>query len=448
MATALAKSCAVAGCSPGDIAAVSVAAQHHGMVALDHRRRVIRPAKLWNDTCSAPQAAALSARMGYGFWVERTGSVPSAAFTVTKLAWLAENEPEGFARLDLVLLPHDWLTLELCGQPVSDRGDSSGTGYFDAFQDEWCPDVLALVDDQRVWEDHLPRVLAPDAAAGAADTAWARELGLSPRTLVAAGTGDQTAAALGLGLEDGDVMVSLGTSGVVTGMSGSPVTDPNGGVDCIANATGGFQPSVVTLNAAKVTDAFSRWLGTDLEGLSGLALAADPHSPDRPVLAPYLDGERSPNRPGARGILAYLSSATSREDLALSAYEGVVLGLLSGLRTLVGCGFNAQERVLVTGGASRSPAYRQVLASVFGRAVSAAALDGGIVSARGAAVQAAAVALGGSVQEVATSWAPNGEVVATPRPGDDEATAALVARYAAVVGVDQLDRDPSAVDAQ
>jgi xylulokinase len=441
---ALSSVCGLAGCSSKDIAALSVAAQHHGLVALDARHQVLRPAKLWNDTCSAPQAAALVAMMGHRFWVDRVGSVPSAAFTITKLAWLAENEPECLRRLDLVLLPHDWLTLKLCGEPVSDRGDSSGTGYFDAVADQWCTDVLTLVDKHRAWEDHLPSVLGPDAAAGTADTAWARELGLSPHAVVAVGTGDQTAAALGLGLGEGDVMVSIGTSGVVTGISAAPVTDPKGGVDCIASATGGFQPSVVTLNAAKVTDAFARWLGTDLDGLSGLALEADPRSPHRPILAPYLDGERSPNRPHARGLLAYLSSSTSREELALSAYEGVALGLLSGLHTLVERGLNTHSRLLVTGGASRSAAYRQVLGSVFGRAVYATAVDGGIVSARGAAIQAAAVARGESVQKVASAWAPQTEVVANPAPGSGETTASLIARYAAVTAVDELDGGPSA----
>jgi xylulokinase len=440
MRLALARACARASCSPADIVAISVAAQHHGLVALDGRHEVIRPAKLWNDTCSAPQAAQLVARTGREFWVERTGSVPTAACTISKLGWLAEHEPESFRRMELALLPHDWLTKQLCGRAVSDRGDSSGTGYFDARKDAWCPDILALVDPDREWIEQLPEVLGPQGVAGHAGTSWAGALGLRPETLVTVGTGDQTAAALGLGLGPGDVMVSLGTSGVVTGLSRVPVTDPDGLINCIASATGGFQPTIVTLNAAKVTDAFAHWLGTDHDGLSRLALSADVHSPHRPVLAPFLDGERTPDRPTARGLLADLTSDTTRADLALSAYEGVALGLRQGFRALVDRGLDSGGRLLVTGGASRSPAYRQVVASVFRRPVSAARVEGALVSARGAALQAAAAVLETRVDETAASWAPVSDVVAEPRPGDDEVVDALVVRYDAVSAVDQLDR--------
>jgi xylulokinase len=430
---------------PTAIVAVSVAAQHHGLVALDARHDVIRPAKLWNDTCSAPQAARLVARTGRDFWVQRTGSVPTAAFTISKLLWLAELEPDNFRRMRLTLLPHDWLTKQLCGRAVSDRGDSSGTGYFDARTDCWCLDALALVDPDREWAAQLPEVLGAQGIAGHAETSWSRALGLAPATLVAVGTGDQTAAAIGLGLGPGDVMVSLGTSGVVTGLSPVPVTDPDGLINCIASATGTFQPSIVTLNASKVTDTFARWLGTDHDGLSRLALSADVHSAHRPVLAPFFDGERTPNRPHARGLLADLSSGTTRADLALSAYEGVALNLRYGFRALVDRGLDARGRLLVTGGASRSPAYRQVLASLFMRPVSAAMVDGGLTSARGAAVQAAAAFLGARVETVASSWAPASEVVAEPRPGDSEVLEALVQRYDAVSTVNQLDhgRNPT-----
>ena len=442
---ALDKACSLAHIPPAAIVAVSVAAQHHGLVALDGRHEVIRPAKLWNDTSSAPQAARLVARTGRDFWVERTGSVPTAAFTISKLLWLAELEPDNFRRLELALLPHDWLTKQLCGRAVSDRGDSSGTGYFDARTNAWCLDVLALVDPDREWVGRLPVVLGPEGIAGHADTSWSRTLGLAPGTLVAVGTGDQTAAAVGLGLGPGDLMVSLGTSGVVTGLSPVPVTHPDGLINCIASATGTFQPSTVTLNASKVTDAFAGWLGTDHEELSRLALSADVHGAHRPLLAPFFDGERTPDRPHARGLLADLSSATTRADLALSAYEGVGLGLLYGFRALVDCGLDTRARLLVTGGASRSPAYRQVLASLFLRPVFAAMIDGSLTSARGAALQATATFLGMRVDTIASSWAPDSEVVAEPRPGDGEVTEALVERYDAVSKVSQLDHDPNAM---
>jgi xylulokinase len=444
MSVALDRACKFADCSPSAIVALSVAAQHHGLVALNRQHEVVRPAKLWNDTCSAPQASRLVDEFGRDFWVRRTGSVPTAAFTVSKLVWLGETEPDNFRLMELALLPHDWLTKQLCGRAVSDRGDSSGTGYFDARTNAWCEDVLARVDPDREWVRQLPEVLGPQGLAGQADTAWSRRLGLNPKTLVAVGTGDQTAAAVGLGLRPEDVMIALGTSGVVSALSPVPVTHPDGLINCIASATGGFQPTTVTLNAAKVTDAFARWLGVDHQGLSRLALSADVHGAHRPVLAPFLDGERTPDRPYARGLLAHLSSETTRADLALSAYEGVALNLLFGFRALVDSGLRSHGRLLVTGGASHSPAYRTVLASLFRRPVSATRMEGGLASARGAALQAAAAFLNLRVDTVAQEWAPASDVVAEPRPDDDDFVEALIERYNAVSAVDQLDHDSNA----
>jgi xylulokinase len=443
LAAAVSAACADARHGPEEISAVSVAGQHHGLVALDARGAIIRPVKLWNDTTSAPQAARLVERTGPEMWVRRTGSVPTAAFTITKLLWLAENEPENFARLRFAMLPHDWLTLQLCGQAVSDRGDSSGTGYFDPRANSWCEDLLALVDSDRPWTDQLPRVLGPAEVAGYADTARARSLGLRPGTVVGPGTGDQTAAVLGLGMTEGDIMVAFGTSGVVTGISEVPITDPLGAINGTASATGAFQPIVVTLNCARVTDIFTQWLGVDHAELTRLALAADRGRVDRPTLVPFFDGERTPDRPFARGLLANLSTTTTRDEIALSAYEGVVHGLLGGREKLVAAGLDVRGRVLVSGGASRSEAYRRVLASLSGLTIWAPRLDAGVASARGAAIQAAAVLTGSSVVETTAAWDPGADVVASPQPGDGEYAEASRARYLQAVAVEQLDSVPA-----
>jgi xylulokinase len=381
---------------------------------------------------------------GREMWVRRTGSVPTAAFTITKLAWLAENEPENFARMRFAMLPHDWLTMRLCGRLVSDRGDSSGTGYFDPVSNIWCEDLLALVDPDRPWTAQLPHVLGPDEPGGSADTSAARSLGLRPGTVVGPGTGDQSAAALGLGLSQGDVMMAFGTSGVVTGLSDVPITDPRGAINGTASATGAFQPIVVTLNAARITDTFAQWLGVDHAELSRLALAADRHRVDRPTVVPFFDGERTPDRPFARGILADLSTSTTREEFALSAYEGVVLGLLAGRASLVSAGLDVRNRLLVTGGASRSGAYRSTLAALSGLPVSTPMLDGSLASARGAAIQAAAVLTGASVVETSASWNLGSQVVAAPHPEDRECAESRRRRYNEVVAVDQLDHRPPA----
>jgi len=437
LSRALGEACMSARVRAADIAAISIAAQHHGLVPLGPGGDVLRPAKLWNDTTSAPQADRLVAQLGTEAWLRRTGSVPSAAFTISKLAWLSENEPATFDALSMSLLPHDWLTMQLTGAAVTDRADASGTGYFDPAADQWCPELLALVDPNRDWLAQLPRVLGPEDNAGHVRAAPGLELGLSPEALVGPGTGDQSAAALGLNLQEGDVLVSVGTSGVVTGVSPLPVMDPLGRVNGTASASGTYQPVVVTLNAAKVTDMFARLLGVDHGEMSRLALAADRDGARRPSLVPYLDGERTPNRPTARGLLTGFSSDLTRESLALCAFEGVTLGLLQGRDVLIEAGLLVGGRFLLTGGASASAAYRRSFAALSGLAVHVPDIDGGLVSAKGAAIQAAAVLSGVTVTEVAEAWRPRLDVASEPLPGDAAYASQRWEQYRRSVAVEQ-----------
>nr|MBA3288369.1 xylulose kinase [Acidimicrobiia bacterium] len=300
------------------VAAISVAGQQHGLVVLDGQRRVVRPAKLWNDTESADDAAALLDRLpgGAAGWAAACGSVPVASFTITKLAWLHRVEPESWGRLAHVLLPHDWLTWRLTGGLTTDRGDASGTGYWSPIDDGYRFDLLALVDDGVLWESAVPVVLGPLERAGTWEGA-----------VVAPGSGDNMAGAMGIGLRPGDVAVSLGTSGTVYAVSDRPTGDASGAVAGFADATGRFLPLVCTLNATRVTDAVRRLLGVDHGTLDELARAAAPGAGGL-VLLPYLDGERTPNRPEATGVLAGLRTDVTREQLARAAFEGVVCGLL------------------------------------------------------------------------------------------------------------------------
>jgi xylulokinase len=280
-------------------------------------------------------------------------------------------------------------------------------------------------------------------------TARAGALGLNPDTIVGPGTGDQSAAALGLGIEQGDIIISVGTSGVVTGLSSRQVTDQRGLVNGTASASGSFQPAVITLNAAKVTDTFTRLLGVDHDTFSRLALKGDRHRHDRPILLPYLDGERTPNRPFARGLLADLSSAATKEDLALGVIEGVVLGLLQGRQALAESGMAMNGRLLLTGGAANSSGYRQVLASLSGVAVQTPSAEADAMSARGAAVQAAAVRYGLPIGQVVSAWAPVLKVVAGPMPGDEQYAEKRAARYEELSGISsQLDVPPSTIQSQ
>lgn len=400
--TALAAACAALPADVrGAVDAVAVAAQQHGLVALDRAGEVLRPAKLWNDTTSAPDAADLVARLGPEAWARSAGSVPVASFTITKLAWMARAEPALFDQLATVLLPHDWLNHRLTGELVTDRGEASGTGYWSPTEGSWRVDLLSLVAD-RDWGAVLPRVLQPTEAAGTLRPDAAAELGLVPGIPVGPGTGDNMAAALGIGLRPGDLAVSIGTSGTVFTVSPDPIVDPTGSVAGFADATGRYLPLACTLNATLVTDAVARLLAVDHAGLEALWAAA-PVGAGGVVLVPYLNGERTPNRPEATGHLTGFRADVTREQVARAAYEGVVCGLLDAADALEAAGAPVRAgRLLLTGGGARSGAYRATLATLAGRPVLVPAGDQHVCT--GAALQASAVLAGEPLDTVAARW--------------------------------------------
>ncbi len=400
------------------LAAISVAGQQHGMVPLDEQLHVIRPAKLWNDTESAPDAAWLIDQLpgGRQAWADACGSVPVASFTITKLSWLHRSEPDAWSRLAHVVLPHDWLTFKLTGRLVTDRGDASGTGYWSAATGSYRPDLLAIVDRDRDWSPVVPAVLGPGEVAGE----WSG-------AAVAAGTGDNMAGALGVGLRTRDVVVSIGTSGTVYAVSDEPTADPTGIVAGFADATGRHLPLVCTLNATKVTEAVRRLLGVTHEEFDELALSAAPGS-GGVTLLPYLDGERTPDRPKATGVLAGLRSDVSREQFARAAAEGVVCGLLDGLDALSAFA-PTDGRLFLVGGGARSRAFRQVLADLSGRPVLVPHDQEQV--ATGACVQAAAMASGAEPADVADNWSLDAGELVEPGPGAGSA-ADVRAAYAAL----------------
>jgi xylulokinase len=385
--------------------AISVAAQQHGLVTVDRAGKPIRPAKLWNDTESAPQAQALAKALSPSDWAIRIGLLPVASFTISKLKWLAEREKEHFARTAKILLPHDWLTYRLAGRYVTDRGDASGTGYFSPGEGRWRPDILALVDEWYTpddWLERLPQVLGPREAAGDAKSFTLDELGLTGHAVVGPGTGDNMAAALGIGLRPGDVAISLGTSGTVYAVAAQPTADPSGTVAGFADATGRFLPLVCVMNATQVTESIARLLGVDRDHLAAMALDTSAGA-SGVVLVPHLSGERTPNRPTATGTLAGLRLDTEPEQVARAAFEGVVCGLLDGLDALGNAGIDTTDgRLLLLGGGARSEAYQRILTDLAGRDVTI--VDGDEHAATGACVQAAAVLHDKPPEEVAAAW--------------------------------------------
>jgi len=370
-----------------DVAALAVGGQQHGMVCLDSAGEVVRPALLWNDTRSAAAATDLIADLGGAqAWAEAVGLVPVASFTNTKLRWLADHEPEAARRTAAVCLPHDWLTWRLRGTRdiadlVTDRGDASGTGYWSPASGEYRSDLLRLA----LGHDALvPRVLEPAEAVGRTDTG----------VVLGPGSGDNAASALGLSASAGDVVVSIGTSGVACAVSEIPAADPSGTVAGFADATGRFLPLVCTLNAARVLDSTAALLGVDHSELSSLALSA-PAGAGGAVLVPWLEGERTPDRPLATASLHGLTlTSWTPAHVARAAIEGLLCGLADAVDALTDQGAEV-SRVLLVGGGASSAAVREIAPAVLGRPVHVP--PAGEYVARGAARQAAWV-LSGSAE--------------------------------------------------
>ncbi|MEG8179398.1 xylulokinase [Nocardia terpenica] len=387
--------------------AIAVAGQQHGLVALGADGLPVREALLWNDTRSAAAAADLIEELGGPEkWAHAVGTVPVASLTASKLRWLADSEPDLADRAKTVLLPHDWLTWRLCGGPgsgavpVTDRGDASGTGYWSPAEGRYREDLLRLAFRGRTPE--LPRVLPPAGVAGRTPEG----------ILVAAGTGDNMAAALGLGIADGDVVVSLGTSGTAFARCPHPTADPSGAVAGFADATGQFLPLVCTLNAARVLSSTARMLGSDLEEIDTLARSAEPGAGGL-VLLPYLGGERTPNLPDASGALLGMRKANMYpHNLARAAVEGMLCGMAAALDALRERGIRI-ERVLLIGGAAKAPIVGEVAAHIFGTPVTVPEPDEYV--ALGAAQQAAWALAGTDEPPV---WAPRPGAVEVGRPDD------------------------------
>jgi xylulokinase len=356
-----------------DVSAFSVAAQQHGMVVLDAEGRVIRPALLWNDTRSAQAAKDLIAEVGAEEYAARTGLVPVASFTATKLRWLRDNEPENAARVEAVALPHDWLTWRLRGygpqdesvngprleELTTDRSDASGTGYWNPTTGRYDRELFELALGHPAM---LPRVMKPGAWGG--ESAKFAEQGIRAARVIGVGAGDNAAAALGLGAGPGDVVVSIGTSGTVFAVTESPTTDATGTVAGFADATGAYLPLVATLNAARVLDSVAGLLGVDHAELGRLALEAEPGAGGA-VLQPYFEGERTPNLPDATATLFGLTLAsTTRTNLARAAIEGMLCGLADGLDAIRAQGVEAR-RILLIGGAAQNEAVATIAGQVF-----------------------------------------------------------------------------------
>jgi xylulokinase len=349
---------------------LGVSGQQHGLVVLDERLEVIRPAKLWNDTETSPQNSELIARLGGRVaFFERFGIVPLTGYTVSKLLWLAEQEPANFARVRHILLPHEYLNFWLTGELKAEYGDASGTAFFDVRTRRWTREILDAIDGGTgQLYAALPALVEADAVVGTLRPRVAAELGLSTACIVAAGGGDNMMGAIGTGnVREGVVTLSLGTSSTVYSYSDRPADDPSGNVAPFCSSTGGWLPLVCTMNATNVVTSTVALLGRTVQDVDAALDSVAPGA-DGLLFLPFLNGERTPDLPHARGSLHGISAVNfTPRHLIRAAVEGVSFGILNGL-DLVLAGRTA-ERIQVIGGGARSRGWRQLLADATGAVI-------------------------------------------------------------------------------
>ncbi|MBS0662004.1 MAG: xylulokinase [Verrucomicrobia bacterium] len=398
---------------------IGVSGQQHGFVPLDEHGAVIRPAKLWCDTSTAPECVFLTRKLGGQRAVIRETGLPFLpGYTAPKILWLKRHEPENFRRLRQVLLPHDFLNFHLTGAGTMEAGDASGTALFDVRRRRWSARVCAAID--RRLPACLPAVREAHQAAGMLKPELARRFGFTGDVVVAAGGGDNMMGAIGTGnVAPGVVTASFGTSGTIYAFSRRPVVDPEGEIAAFCSSTGGWLPLLCTMNVTLVTEQIRQLFGADHAAMEQ-AVGAVPAGADGLLLLPYFDGERTPNLPQGRGVLFGVTRHnTTPGHLMRAAMEGVTMGMNYGLRRLGELGIRPRE-IRLTGGGAKSGVWRQIMADIFGVPVVKMTEDEG-------------AALGGALQ---AAWCD------ATRCGERADLAALCARAVAVDAASRCQPDP------
>ena len=368
------------------IAALAVSGQQHGFVPVDAAGEVLAPAKLWCDTSTTAECAQIMDAVGGAPQaIALAGNPILAGYTASKLPWTKTHRPEAYARLAAILLPHDYLNFVLTGQRFCEWGDASGTGWLDVRTRTWSKELLHATDADRDLAACLPPIAAPDALFDI-DPAMAARLGVPATAKVAVGGGDNMMAAIGTGcVEEGRLAMSLGTSGTLFAYSDVPVVDPDGAWAAFCSSTGGWLPLICTMNCTVATEQVATLFGFSTRD-GDAHLIATPPGADGLVMLPFLNGERTPDLPRGKGVLAGMDPTNmTPAHLYRAAMEGATYSLKYGFDAFVRAGMRF-ERIVLTGGGSNSAAWRQLVADVFGLPVDVPVQSEG--AAFGAALQA------------------------------------------------------------
>jgi xylulokinase len=372
-----------------EVAGIGVSGQQHGFVPLDASHQVIRPAKLWCDTSTTAQCDEICAKLGgREKTIALAGNDILPGFTAPKILWLKQNEPANFAKLAHVALPHDFLNLRLTGTLRMEFGDASGTALLDVRTRQWSKEVCAAIDENLI--SKLPLLGSSTEPVGKLLPALATAWGLSSDVIISAGGGDNMMAAIGTGnISPGTVTASLGTSGTIFACAPQPVIDPEGEIAAFCDSADHWMPLLCTMNVTVATEAFRNLFGWDHDRMNK-EISDVPAGADGLIFLPYLQGERTPNLPEGCGVLHGMNTSNlTPAHMARAAMEGVTLGMAYGLRRMESLGLKPSE-IRLTGGGSKSPAWRQILADIFGYPV--VTMQSAEGAALGAAIQALATA--------------------------------------------------------
>lgn len=351
------------GSDKSQVAGISFGGQMHGLVILDDKDEVIRPAILWNDGRTAEESAYLNQTIGKETLSKYTANISFAGFTAPKVLWLKKHEPENFAKIRKVMLPKDYLAYRLSGVHCSDVSDASGTLFFDVEKRCWSEEMCEICGIRQEW---LPKVFESFEAVGTLKPELAAELGVSEKTVIAAGAGDNAAAAVGTGtVGDGACNISLGTSGTVFISTRNFGVDENNALHSFDHADGSYHLMGCMLSAASC----NKWWMDEIVGTKEynkeqqeIKALGENHV----YFLPYLMGERSPhNDPDARGTFIGLTMDTTRADMTQAVLEGVAFALRDSLEVAKSLGIQITQ-TKICGGGAKSPLWKKILANVLG----------------------------------------------------------------------------------
>ena len=394
------------------VAGIGLTGQMHGSVFLDSSDEVVRPALLWNDQRTGRQCDEITERVGPERLIELSGNPALTGFQAPKVLWLREEEPANYERVAKVLLPKDYVRLRLTGEYATDASDASGTLFLDVTQRDWSGEILESLEVPRDW---MPRVHEGPEATGALRDDVASEIGLPAGIPVAAGGGDNAAAAVGTGIvAPGRLNSSVGTSGVLFAHTQSFAPDPSGRLHAFCHAVpAAYHLMAVTLSAGGSLGWWRETVGGDFDDLVAAASEVPPGS-EGLVFLPYLSGERTPHLdPQARGGFFGLTARHGLAHMTRAVMEGVVFSLRDGLEIMRGLGVPTED-VRATGGGARSALWRRLQADVYGEPIRRTAADEG--PAYGAALLAGVAAETYADVEEATGVVKLREEVTEPDP--------------------------------